>query len=60
MAGKGAFLHVQKSNACTYCDYAEVCASERKEKKHLDDIMSSALPEHDFVAALGEWMDYEE
>lgn len=60
LAGMGAFLHVQKSNSCTFCDYAEICAPERKEKKHMADIMSSALPEHEFIGVLGEWMDYDE
>ncbi len=59
LIGKGAFLHVQKSNVCTFCDYAEICASERKDRKHMDDIVSSALPEQDFVVELRAWMDDE-
>ncbi len=59
LVGKGAFLHVQKSKSCKYCDYAEVCSTERKVSKHMGDIVSSALPEHDFIDALGEWMEYE-
>ena len=33
MAGQGAFLHVQKYDACAWCDYKTVCGSERKEKQ---------------------------
>lgn len=58
LVANGAFVKVQKKNACTFCDYAEVCAPERKGEKDMDDIVGAALPEHDFMEALEDWMDY--
>lgn len=57
LAAKGAFLHVQKSNACTFCDYAAVCAAERTGGKQVDEFVRSARPEHDFIGDLEEWME---
>lgn len=57
LAAKGAFLHVQKSNACTFCDYAEICAAERTGEKQVDELVRSAHPEHDFLDDLEEWME---
>ena len=57
LAAKGAFLHVQKTNACTFCDYAEICAGERAGIKRVDEFEKPTHSEHDFMDDLEEWME---
>lgn len=57
LAAAGGFLHVQKSEACTYCDYREVCKSERRGKRDLDDIVESTPSDHPFLEPLERWME---
>jgi hypothetical protein len=58
LVGKGAFLHVQKNKACTYCDYRSICALERKGKKDLGVVFDDPVT-RPFYDALATWMDVE-
>ena len=58
LVGKGAFLHIQKNKACTYCDYRAICSLERKGKKDLDAVFDDDVT-RPFYDALAKWMDVE-
>lgn len=53
---KGAFLHVQKHRACTYCDYSAVCSAERKDVNALNEAFEED-DEPPFRDALSAWMN---
>jgi len=59
MVEAGAFPHFQKAKgaegACGFCDYNEICAAERRELKHLDELSGQAL-ESGSGALLQAWM----
>lgn len=56
LVSEGAFLHIQKSEACTFCDYHGVCASERRGSKDMNAIRESTSKERPFLESLERWM----
>ncbi len=52
----GGFLHIQKSKACTFCDYRPVCSSERRDGRDMDDILDASPEDSPFLEALQRWM----
>jgi ATP-dependent helicase/nuclease subunit B len=55
MLDEGVFPHIQKSDACRYCDYNGICASERRDRNDMDEIR--AATDHGFMDALNRWME---
>ncbi len=53
---QGAFLHVQKHKACTFCDYNSICARERREKKDLEETIADE-GDRPFYGAVASWLD---
>ena len=41
MVDLGAFFHVQKAEQCRFCDYRQVCASERKTKRDVEEMCAA-------------------
>jgi ATP-dependent helicase/DNAse subunit B len=41
LAERGAFPHIQRQDACRFCDYASICEGEQLLPKHLEDLNDS-------------------
>ncbi|MEX0600291.1 MAG: PD-(D/E)XK nuclease family protein [Rhodothermales bacterium] len=53
---QGAFLHIQKHDACTFCDYRSICATERIGKNQVQEA-TEATGDLPFTEPLQRWME---